>query len=59
MHKLYEPWQRNADIRDRRALLVLDARTYRLSTNEDVGIMVATLPVDGKKYVGEGRSDPG
>ncbi len=36
MHKLYEALQRNADIRDRRSLLVLDARTYRLSTNEDV-----------------------
>lgn len=38
IYKLYEPWQRNADIRDRLTLLVLDARTYRLSTNEDVGI---------------------
>jgi len=34
MHKLYEPSMRNADIRDRQALLVLDARTHRLSTSK-------------------------
>ena len=36
MHKLYEPSMRNADIRDRQALLVLDARTHRLSTSKGV-----------------------
>ena len=34
MYKLYEPSMRNADIRDRQALLVLDARTHRLSTSK-------------------------
>ena len=47
--KLGEPSERNTDVRDRQALLVLDARTHRMSTNEGVGFMVAMLAADGKK----------
>ena len=38
IYKLSEPSERNTDIRDRQALLVLDARTHRMSTSEGVGI---------------------
>jgi len=51
IYKLYQPPRRNTDIRDRRALVVPDARTYRLSTNEGVGFMVATPTDDGKKLL--------
>ena len=38
MPKLGEPSERNTDVRDRRALLVLDARTHRMSTSKRIGI---------------------
>lgn len=49
MHKLYEASSSNTDIRDRLALVVLNARTHRLSTNKGVANIVATREGDGKK----------
>jgi hypothetical protein len=42
-------------MRDRRAIVVLDARTHRLSTSESVGFMVAMLGGERKKSESPGQ----
>ncbi len=49
MHKLYEPSMRNADIRDRQALLCSTREPTDCQRANVSNFMVATLGAEGKK----------